>query len=109
MKRIFILRGIKALLIVVLAISAFGYAVMSLWNWVVPPVTGWHALNFAQAIALLVLSRILFGGFRRHGWRWRHHLRERWEHMTPSERERFRASYGDRCGGRGRQSSATEV
>jgi hypothetical protein len=111
MKRIWLFRGLKALIFVALAITAFGYLVMSLWNWVVPPVTGWHVINFVQALALLVLCRILFGGFRRygHGWRWRHRLRERWEHMTPAERDRFRASYGDHCPSRGPPSAATEI
>jgi hypothetical protein len=45
---------------------------------------------------LLILSRILFGGFRGHGgWRARRHWRK-WDAMTPEERERFQAAWHSR-------------
>jgi hypothetical protein len=82
------------------ALGVLGCAVMALWNWVLPPVTGLHAISFAQALALLVLARLLFGSFRgrRHGgWYWRQRMRSRWEQMTPEERERFREALGTRA------------
>jgi hypothetical protein len=99
MKRSWILKGLMFLPLVALAVFVFGYGVMLLWNWLVPPLTGWHTLSFAQAIGLLVLCRILFGGHhgRRGGWHWRHRMRERFAHMTPEERERFRDTVGRRC------------
>ena len=30
---------------------------------------------------------------------WRHHMMERWEKMTPEEREKFRQGMRGRCGG----------
>jgi hypothetical protein len=92
MKRLWIVRGFKVLALVALAVTVFGYGVMWLWNWLLPPLTGWHDIGFAQAVALLVLCRILFGGFRGHGggWHWRHRMRERFAQMSPEERERFR-------------------
>ncbi|HMK84720.1 MAG TPA: hypothetical protein VK437_02080 [Steroidobacteraceae bacterium] len=93
-----ILRGLKILALVVLAVAVFGYAVMSLWNWVIPQVTGWHSIGFGQAVALLVLCRILFGGFRgRGGWHWRRRMEERLAQMSPEERERFREALSRRC------------
>jgi len=38
-----------------------------LWNWLLPPLFGWHTLSFWQALGLLALTRILFGGFGLHG------------------------------------------
>ena len=70
-----------------------GEVVKELWNWLLPPLFGWHAINFWQAIGLLALCRILFGGFRPSGSvgpRWRHRMKERWGHMSPEDRERFR-------------------
>lgn len=98
MKRFWIFRGLKVLAIATLAVTVFGYVVMLLWNWVVPAVTGFHAVTFMQALALLVLARILFGGLRAHGggWHWRHRLRERWEQMTPEQREQFQGFLGPR-------------
>jgi hypothetical protein len=78
-----------------------GELVKELWNWLTPPLFGWHSITFWQAIGLLALSRILFGGL---GWRGsgRSHIRrriaERWQHMTPEERERLRQGMRGRCG-----------
>jgi hypothetical protein len=98
MKRYWIGQALKFVVIAAIAIGAFGYVVMSLWNWLVPSITGWHAIDFGQAVALLVLCRILFGGFRGHGrGHWRMRMRERWDEMTPEERERFRTGFGRHC------------
>lgn len=71
-----------------------GEVVKLLWNWLLPTLFGFRALTFWQALALLALCRILFGGFGRGGgWagrRSRRRMYERWERMTPEERERFR-------------------
>jgi hypothetical protein len=80
-------------------VAVAGYVVMSLWNWLLPPLAGWHTLAFPQALALLLLCRILFGGLRGPGGgRWRHRMHERWAALTPEERERLRARFGERCG-----------
>lgn len=93
----------------VLAIPLFifigGEIVMHLWNWLLPPLFGWRLITFWQALGLLLLCRILFGGWGGSGGgkgHMRHHvrermaermgerMRERWEKMTPEEREKFR-------------------
>jgi len=85
--------GFVALALVALAAAAL--AVMLLWNWLLPPLVGWHSLTFMQALGLFVLCRILFGGLRGRGGPWRH---GRFRNMTPEERERFRAEMRARCG-----------
>lgn len=80
-----------------------GEAVKLLWNWLLPPLFGFRTLTYWQALAMLALSRILFGGWgrgARSGWtrdRARRRMLERWSRMTPEERERFREEMG-RCG-----------
>ena len=61
------------ILIVIAAVALFGSIVQHLWNWLIPAIVGWHAITFWQAVGLLVLSKILFGGgFRGRGnMRWR--------------------------------------
>jgi hypothetical protein len=90
----------KILLMVVVAITVFGFVVMELWNALMPQIFGLRALTFWQALGLLLLAKLLFGGFHRHSGggpaRWRHRMKERWEKMTPEERDRFRQ--GMRCG-----------
>jgi hypothetical protein len=87
---------------VVLVVTLFGEVVMHLWNWLLPDLFGWRTIGFWQALGLLVLSRILFGGFGGHGGpgrsRARRRMAERWEQMTPEEREKFRHGMRDRCG-----------
>ena len=83
------------------AIAVFGLVVMGLWNWLMPTVFGWSEIGFWQAIVLLILSRILFGGFHGHwggGSHWRHRMQERWKRMTPEEREKFGAGFHGHCG-----------
>jgi hypothetical protein len=82
-----------------LALAVFGFVVMALWNAVLPAVTGLHPITFIQALGLLVLSRILFGGLRgwgRRGGHWRARMQARWQQMSPEERERFREMLGSR-------------
>jgi hypothetical protein len=72
-----------------------GQVVMYLWNWLMPALFGWRLITFWQALALLALCRILFGGHG-HGWHgpgrhnFRRRMQERCGSMTPEERERFR-------------------
>ena len=54
--------GILIFLVVAAALSA---VVMLLWNAIIPTVIGWTIISYWQALGLLVLCRILFGGFKR--------------------------------------------
>src|ERR1700733_6556107 len=52
----------------VAAVFGFGAIVMYLWNWLMPAIfTSLGTITLCQAIGLLILSKILFGGFRK-GW-----------------------------------------
>ncbi|AMP06454.1 hypothetical protein [Collimonas pratensis] len=82
---------LKIVPLVLLGIAVLGWIVMSLWNWLLPSLfAGVQQIDFLRAIGLLVLCRILFGGFRRRGgWHGGHH-RQRWEQMTEEERAKFK-------------------
>ena len=78
-----------------------GEVVMRLWNWLLPPLFGFRQIAFWQALGLLALCRILFGGFGFHGSHrsgFRRRMGERCGHMTPEERERFRQTVRERWG-----------
>jgi hypothetical protein len=80
----------------ILAITIFGFGVMSLWNWLVPELFGGKLITFWQALGMLVLSRILVGGLSRP------RVVHKWEQLTPEEREKFRLAMDRRhCGERG--------
>jgi hypothetical protein len=79
-----------------------GELVMRLWNWLLPGLFGWRLITFWQAIGILALCRILFGG---HGWHSdkrsrfrgvRERMRERCGRMSPEEREKFRQAMRER-------------
>jgi hypothetical protein len=101
MRRNRIARGLRFVAFAALAAAVFGYVVMRLWNWLMPALFGWHVIGFWQALGILLLRKILFGGFRgrpMRGMHWRRRMMERWEKMTPEEREKFREGLRGRCG-----------
>jgi hypothetical protein len=90
-----------AILGILLFIAIGGEVVLLLWNWLVPSIFGWREITFWQAVGILALCRILFGRFGGHA-SCRRNIRgriaERWGHMTPEERERFRQGMRTRWG-----------
>jgi len=110
-KKWFFIIGPLAIVALALFIALGGEVVKWLWNWLLPPLFGWRQITFWQALGLLALCRILFGGFSMHGGSGRQgpirhriadrmadRVAERWERMTPEERERFRQRLRERCG-----------
>jgi hypothetical protein len=94
------------ILLAIIFAAGFGEAVLHLWNWLMPAIFGLHTITYWQAIGLLCLSWLLFGGKR--GARMpfsRHRMGGRWARMTPEEREKFRQRMRERCGNFGEQSS----
>jgi len=102
-----------AILGIVIFTTIGGEVVMLLWNWLAPALFGFRQVTFWQALGLLALCRILFGGFGMGGGghrnsrrrmegriseRIRERMAERWEQMTPEEREKFRQGMGGRGG-----------
>jgi len=86
---------LKKSIMMLVAIVALGWLVMLLWNWIVPSLfIDAHPIDYLRAIGLLVLCRILFGGFHGHGGL--HHPRHmhRWEKMTDEEKEKFKQGIG---------------
>ena len=105
MRRIWIFLAVSLGIAVFIGIG--GEVVMHLWNWNLPAVFGWRAITFWQALGLFALCRILFGdlgmrarGSHRYNARQliRERMAERWERMTPEERERLRQSWRGRWG-----------
>ena len=60
---------IKVILFLIIAIAGFGQAVHYLWNRLMPILFHLPAITFWQAVGLLALSWLLFGG-----WRFHHHF-----------------------------------
>lgn len=93
----------KILVIVVVALLGLGYAVMALWNALIPDLFGGPVVSFWQAVGLLVLSHILLRGWGRmsygtRSYNWRKRFEEKLASMTPEEQEKFKQEWKDRCG-----------
>ena len=80
---------VGVLVLVTIFVAIGGEIVKQLWNWLLPPLFGWHQVTFWQAVGILVLCRILFGG---------HVYRSNSRRRTPEERERFRKAMRERFG-----------
>ena len=105
MKKFWIKKGLMILVFGSIAVTVFGFIVMALWNNILVPVLNINTVSFWQALGILLLSKILFGGFHGRGrWggstAWKEKMKQRFETMTPDEREKFKAEWKNRCGGR---------
>lgn len=72
------------------AIAVFGYVVMGLWNWLIPTLFSGPVITFWQAIGILVLSKILFGGFG-HG----HNKNSKCDHQHDEWKEKIHEKFKD--------------
>ncbi|WP_370897863.1 hypothetical protein [Chryseobacterium gossypii] len=83
---------------------AVTWIVMWLWNSLLPEILGVKPVTFWQAMGILVLSKILFGGFHGkfgrgvRGFRERK-MMERMERLSPEEREKFKEVWRKKCAG----------
>src|SRR5262245_53767353 len=88
-----ITKALTLAILIMIVIAGFGQAVLQLWNWLMPELFGLHPLRFWQAVGLMGLCWILFGGLRGFGMvmpQGREATRDSWARLTPEERERFR-------------------
>ncbi|WP_185816966.1 hypothetical protein [Hymenobacter metallilatus] len=103
-----LLRGLKFIFFAVLFVAVAGYVTMSLWNWLLPGLFNLPLISIWQALGLLVLSRILFGGWggrgHRAGWAhkrrlWRQKMEAKMATLSPEEQEKFRQKMEGVCAG----------
>jgi Ca2+/H+ antiporter, TMEM165/GDT1 family len=99
MKGFWIRKVAGFILLAIIGILVFGSIVMLLWNALMPVLFHLPEVTFWQALGLLVLTKILFSGFRGGGPKpqWKDRLKQRWMNMTPEERENFKQEWGSRC------------
>lgn len=90
-------------LVIIALILLLGWVVMLLWNAILPAAVHANPLNYWQATGLLILSRILVGGWggrggRGHGRRGNMPGREKWMSMNDEEKQAFKEQWKKRCG-----------
>jgi len=85
--------AVRAVTTFIVFIAVGGIVVLQLWNWLLPPLLGVPEVTFWQALGILALCRILFGGFgdpTRNRSESRRRTAEPWQRLSPEERERLR-------------------
>ena len=80
------------ILIAPIAIFVFGKVIMLLWNNILTPVLHVSEITFWQGLGILVLAKILFGGFGGRGGSNHYYKKQRmmWNAMTPEQREKLK-------------------
>ncbi|KAA6326767.1 hypothetical protein EZS27_024168 [termite gut metagenome] len=103
----------------IVMIGAAAAVVMLLWNALIPSIIGWSAITYWQAVGILALTRILFGGIGHlhHGVPFHHlphrhaHLREDLRGMPFNERREYIRKHIHEfyhCGAEGKPSDSEE-
>lgn len=93
---------IKAIVGGLLFVVAIGFGTMFLWNHLAVELFNAPVINFAQALGLLLLGRLLTGGFGGRGGHWhnkKHYMKqrymtERWNKMSEEERNQVKERWG---------------
>lgn len=102
-KKFWVKKIVGFIVFAIMMVLLLGYVVMLLWNNVLTAVVTVSVINFWQALGLLLLSKILFGGFHG-GWgnhkgrQWKNEMKEKWQCMSPEEREKIKQEWRSRCG-----------
>jgi len=120
MKSFWLKKALKLVFFGSLFLVAAVFGTMSLWNWLVPTLFHGPVLGFGQTLGLLVLSRILLGGWGRGGagrarWVrgraiWQQQAAAGMASLSPEAREKFRQQMQSRCAsGWARQTAADEA
>ena len=96
----------KFVLFGVAGLIAFTFAVMWLWNWLVPELFSGPVVTYWQTLGLLVLSKILFSGIGSG-----HHGHPAHSHDYPwKDREKWRMKFEARMNGKtGRKGDDKDV
>ncbi len=88
------------ILFVIAGMALLIWAVMLLWNAILPEVLGVNSITYWQALGIFVLSKILFGGFKGGG---RKHKKfsSKWRHkfmdMNDEEKETLKEEWKAKC------------
>lgn len=111
----------------ILFVLVFGllalFATQFLWNALVVSLFGLPAISLLQTAGLMLLGRLLTGGFGRRGGNWRHRggpwmggggpngfqeMREKWQSMSWAERQELKAKWREKGCRSAQKTAATE-
>ncbi len=103
MNNFWVSKVIKTVVFVAAFLLVMGTVVMALWNWLMPSIFNLPLLDLGQAIGLLLLARVLSGGFRlglmgsKEDWAQKKEMWEKFSNMPPEERRKWKEDLRERC------------
>ena len=108
MKNWLIKKGFKVIVFCALFFVLIGGLTMALWNSLIPQLFNGPRITFIQAVGIIILSKILFGGFKP-GWRgskcsqedkaqWKKRWEDKIASLSPEDKEKFRSKMAGKCG-----------
>jgi hypothetical protein len=86
-------------LMAIVFVIAIGFVIMLLWNWLMPELFGLSTITYWQAVGLLILSKILFGGgwskkqHPRHSHYWKKRFMSKWDDMCEEDRDKIKERF----------------
>jgi len=99
-----ILKGTMFFAVMVGLFLLLVYGFMILWNITIPEIFGIKSLTYGMALRILIISRILIGGFgfrwannNEKGKFWRERMKMKMENMSEDEKSEFKRRLWQKC------------
>jgi hypothetical protein len=81
------------------------WVLMLLWNWLMPDIFGLRLITFWESAGLLVMAKILFGGFHagrkgchksgHHNGGWKQKFKKKWSSMSEEDKMKWQEKFGN--------------
>lgn len=87
---------IKMIFWFLIMVAVFAYAVMLLWNWLIPELFRGNPINFWQALGLMALSKLLIGFGTHSAGHFKSKFMHKYSSLPEHEKEELRQKFKDR-------------
>lgn len=95
---------LKIVIGVPVLLFVLGYVTMTLWNWLIPALFNGPQITLLQTFGIVLLSKILFGGFKGKGCccnnsqqSWKERMKAKWDTLSSEERSSLKNRFFEKC------------
>jgi hypothetical protein len=102
MKARWMMFGTKMIVMVLALAALLAGGTMLLWNMLIPALFHGPEITYVQALGILILTRLLFGGWGKYRGSWRHdrwrgRMKEHFAALSPEEQEQMKSDWRRYC------------
>ncbi len=93
------MRILRFVILALVFVTAMGFLTMTLWNWLIPVLFNGPEIMFAQALGLMLLGRLLVGGWGKghhHHDGWKARMKEKLTGISEEEKAAFKKRFCDK-------------